>query len=46
MIRLDKGERVVGVDRIDGLGDEDEDDVEGDIEDVEAGSADTTGEEE
>ena len=46
VIRLDKGERVVGVDRIDGLGDEDEDDVEGDIEDVEAGSADTTGEEE
>lgn len=43
VIRLDKGERVVGVDRIDGLGDED--DVEGD-NDVEIDSADLGGEEE
>jgi len=46
VIRLDKGERVVGVDRIDGLGDED--DVEGDVDDndVEIDSADVGGEEE
>ncbi len=33
VIRLDKGERVVGVDRIDGLGDEDGDDEESDLVD-------------
>jgi DNA gyrase subunit A len=44
VIRLDKGERVVGVDRIDGLGDED--DAEGDDNDVELDSADVGGEEE
>ncbi len=33
VIRLDKGERVVGVDRIDGLGDEEGDDEESDLVD-------------
>ncbi len=33
VIRLDKGERVVGVDRIDGLGDEEGDDEEADLVD-------------
>ncbi len=33
VIRLDKGEKVVGVDRIDGLGDEDGDDEEADLVD-------------
>jgi DNA gyrase subunit A len=44
VIRLDKGEKVVGVDRIDGLGDED--DADADFEDVEADNTDTGGEEE
>ncbi|MDD1622162.1 MAG: DNA gyrase subunit A, partial [Methylococcaceae bacterium] len=46
VIRLDKGERVVGVDRIDGLGDEDDAEGELDENDVEIDSADAGGEEE
>ncbi|OQW78001.1 MAG: DNA gyrase subunit A [Proteobacteria bacterium ST_bin11] len=47
VIRLDKGERVVGVDRIDGLSDE-EDDTEGYIDETDgpADSAESGGEEE
>jgi DNA gyrase subunit A len=33
VIRLDKGEKVVGVDRIDGLGDEEGDDEDADLVD-------------
>ena len=48
MIRLDKGEKVVGVDRIDGLGDEEDidlDDTETDTE-IDVDNADVGGEEE
>ncbi|MGZ5001192.1 MAG: DNA gyrase C-terminal beta-propeller domain-containing protein, partial [Methylomonas sp.] len=44
VIRLDKGEKVVGVDRIEGLGDEE--DVDIDDNDVEIDSTDSGGEEE
>ncbi len=44
VIRLDKGEKVVGVDRIDGLGDEDGSDA--DYDEVETNSTDSGGEEE
>jgi len=47
VIRLDKGEKVVGVDRIEGLGDEDIDiDGEGDDNELETDNADIGGEEE
>ncbi len=49
VIRLDKGEKVVGVDRIDGLGDEEDEDVDGqngDDENTVIDNADLGGEEE
>ena len=48
VIRLDKGEKVVGVDRIEGLGDEDDDveDENGEIIDLETDNAEIGGEEE
>jgi DNA gyrase subunit A len=48
VIRLDKGEKVVGVDRIDGLGDEEDEDVDGqngDDENTVIDNADLGGEE-
>lgn len=46
VIRLDKGEKVVGVDRIDGLGDEDGDEIGDQEQEAEDGNASIAGEEE
>jgi DNA gyrase subunit A len=46
VIRLDKGEKVVGVDRIDGLGDEEEDDIDAEFTEIDSPTTDKEGSEE
>jgi DNA gyrase subunit A len=43
---LDKGEKVVGVDRIDGLGDEEEDDIDAEFTEIDSPTTDKEGSEE